>query len=82
MTDELKIEVDRNYDFFQRRLSEFLAEHSGHYVLLKSERVVDFFSGAGDAYRAGLSLYPDRLFSIQKVTDEPVELGLMAVAYS
>lgn len=78
--DRLKIEVDRNYDWFQRNLSLFLDAHRDRYALLKSASVVEFFDAPGEAYRGGLSRYPDRIFSIQQVTDEPVELGFMSIA--
>lgn len=81
MPDELKTEVNRNYDFFQRHLSEFLKERAGQYALLKSESVVDFYDGPGEAYRAGLARYPNRVFSIQRVTSEPVDLGFMSLAF-
>ena len=75
-----KAEIDRNYDFLQRNLARLLKTNCGQYALLKSARVVEFYEGPGEAYRAGLALFSDRLFSIQKITDEPVELGLMSVA--
>jgi hypothetical protein len=78
--DELRAEVDRNYDYFQRRLGGFLADHAGQYALLKSAKIVDFFEGPGAAYRAGLARFPDRIFSIQQVTDQPDELGAMSIA--
>ena len=80
MAESLKDEVDQNYDFFQRSLKTFLKERSGEYVLLKSKAVVDFYDVIGDAYRAGLEKFPDGVFSIQQVTDEPVELGMMTLA--
>jgi hypothetical protein len=80
MALELKQEVDQNYDYFQRNLVRFLREHAGQYALLKSASVVGFFDGPGNAYREGLGRFPDHIFSIQLVTDEPAELGLMSVA--
>jgi hypothetical protein len=82
MQADLKTEVDRNYDWFQRNLSRLLAEHAGEYALLKSEAVIGFYDGPGIAYRAGLARFPDALFSIQQVTDEPIELGFMSLAFS
>lgn len=79
MSDTLSAEVDRNYDFFQRNLARYLGEHAGEYALLKSETVVDFFDGPGDAYREGLRRFSDGLFSIQPVNDEPMELGWASV---
>jgi hypothetical protein len=80
MPNNLKTEVDHNYDFFQRNLSTFLSDHAGQYVLLKDRSVIDFYDGPGDAYRAGLEQYPDEIFSIQEVTDQPVDLGFMSLA--
>jgi hypothetical protein len=80
MQHDLRVEVDRNYDFFQRNLSGFLKDHAGQYALLKSASVVAFHDGPGDAYRAGLAQFCDRIFSIQKVTDEVEDLGFMSLA--
>lgn len=81
MADALRLEVDRNYDFLQRNLSKFLKERANQYALLKSAAVIGFYHNPGDAYRAGLALYPDEIFSIQEVTDRPVDLGLMSLAF-
>lgn len=71
-------EVDRNYDFFVRHLREYLVEHHGQYALLKNARLIDFFMKPGEAYREGLSRFPDAIFSIQEVTDEPIDLGFFS----
>lgn len=71
-------EVDRNYDFFMRHLREYLDAHRDQYALLKSASVVEFFAKPGDAYREGLRRFPDRIFSIQEVTDEPIDLGFFS----
>jgi hypothetical protein len=82
MRETLKIEVDQNYDFFQRKLKSLLTDHKGQYVLLKNRTVVGYFSDPGAAYRAGLKKFPDKVFSVQEVTDEPVELGFMSLAFN
>lgn len=73
-------EIDRNYDFLQRNLAGLLADHRGEYVLLRDTAMVAFFDGPGEAYRAGLSRFPDEIFSVQKIDDQPVELGHMSFA--
>jgi len=80
MANAHRTEIDRNYDFFQRNLNRFLVDHEGAYALLRNAEVVDYFGRVGDAYRAGIKKFPDRLFSIQLVTKEPVELGNWSVA--
>ncbi len=80
MKNDLKAEVDRNYDFFQRNLARYLADHEGQYALLKAQKLVGFYDGPGEAYRAGLAKFADELFSCQKVTDQVDDLGLFSVA--
>lgn len=75
-----RVEIDRNYDYFQRNLSCFLKEHEGEYALLRNQEVVGFFAAIGEAYREGLAQFRDQPFSLQLVTREPVELSNWSVA--
>lgn len=75
-----QIEIDRNYDFFQRNLATFLSEHRGEYALIKDAVVIGWFSGPGDAYRAGLAQFGEQPFSIQEADDRPAELGMGSLA--
>lgn len=81
MSLDLATEIDRNYDFLQRNLAGLLAGHRGEFVLLRDSAPIEFFQRPGDAYRAGLSRFPDEIFSVQKVDDKPVELGHMSIAF-
>lgn len=81
MTDAAqRSEVDQNYDFFQRNLSTVLPKHEGQYALLKAGRFEGFFDKPGDAYREGIVRFPDKLFSIQQITREPLDLGFFSHA--
>lgn len=79
MVDARKVEIDRNFDFFQRNLGLYLKDHAGEFALLKNARLVEFFKGPGDAYRAGLARFSDRMFSVQEVRREPIHLGNMSL---
>lgn len=68
-------QIDGNYDAFQRTLSSLIGQHRDEFALMRDRSVVDFFRTAGDAYRAGLSRFADGVFSIQEVTDQPIDLG-------
>jgi hypothetical protein len=68
-------EIDRNYDFFQRNLSEYLKEHKGDYVLLRACAEEGFFPTAAEAYSVAIARFADKCFSIQEVIAEPVDLG-------
>ena len=74
----LAAEVDRNYDYFQRNLSTFMREHAGEYAVLKAKEVLEFFDKPGEAYRYAVATIPDGIFSIQEVTDEPIDLGFFS----
>jgi hypothetical protein len=79
MNLDRRAEIDRNYDYFQRKLGGLLADHEGQYALIRHKCIVDFYDLPGTAYRAGLSRFSDRVFSVQEVRDEPIELGHFAV---
>lgn len=70
-----KFEVDRNYDVFMRLLASILTEHRDQYALMRDGEIVGFFDKPGEANRAGMELFDDGIFSIQEVTDEPIDLG-------
>ena len=73
-------EIARNYDAFQRRLSEYLASHRNKYALLKAGQVQGFYDTPGEADREGWSRFDDRIYSIQHVTDEPLNPGFLVHA--
>ena len=73
-------EIDQNFDFFQCNLRRFLKDRRGQFALLRSRKVIGFFDGPGEAFRAGLARFPDEIFSIQEVEDRPAEMGLMSLA--
>ncbi|MBC7987239.1 MAG: hypothetical protein H7X93_11325 [Sphingomonadaceae bacterium] len=76
----LSAEVDQNFDYFQRNLTQFLRPHLGRFALLRQRHVVGFFDKPGEANAAGARQFSDGLYSIQQVTDEPVDLGLYSNA--
>lgn len=78
--DLLQAEVDQNYDWFQRNLKNFLADHTGEYAVLRRQTVQGFFESPGEAFRKALADFPDRIFSIQQVVDEPLDLGFLSLA--
>lgn len=73
--DQQSAEVDRNYDAFQRVLADIVSEHRDEYALMREGQIVGFFKNPGDANVAGVAMFADDIFSIQEVTDEPIDLG-------
>lgn len=72
-------QIDGNYDAFQRTLSSLIGQHRDEFALMRDRSIVEFHRTAGDAYRDGLSRFSDGIFSIQEVTDQPVDLGFHSV---
>jgi hypothetical protein len=70
-----RIEVDRNYDVFVRMLAGLLTEHRDELALMRDGKVVGFYKTPRGALEAAAEKFPDGIFSIQEVTDEPIDLG-------
>lgn len=70
-----KLEVDRNYDAFTRLLGGLLADHRDQLALMRDGQIVDFYRTPRQALEAAAERFPDGIFSIQEVTDEPIDLG-------
>jgi hypothetical protein len=70
-----KLEVDRNYDRFVRILGGLLPQHRDQLALMHDGEVVGFYDTPRAALEAASEKFPDGIFSIQEVTDEPIDLG-------
>lgn len=70
-----KLEVDRNYDAFVRMLGTLLSDHRDQLALMRDGKVVGFYETPRRALEAAVEKFPDGIFSIQEVTDEPIDLG-------
>ena len=73
--DRQREEVDRNYDAFTRVLADLLPEHRDQWVLMRSEKIVGIYVKPGEANLAGVEQFEDGIYSIQEITDEPIDLG-------
>lgn len=67
-----------NFHYFQGIVSSLMAEHAGKYALLHSKSLVDIFRRPIEALEVGYEKFADGQFSIQKVTDRPMDLGFMS----
>lgn len=68
-------EIDRNYDAFMRNLGSIINEHRDQLALMRDGIIVGYFDTPREALRAASEQFPDGIFSIQEVTDEPIDLG-------
>ena len=68
-------EVDRNYEAFQALLPGLLETDAGRAALMRDGKLVECFDTDRDAFLAGRAMFADGLFSVQRVSDRPVNLG-------
>lgn len=78
--DARQRQIESNYAAFQAKLSSLLEEHRGEFALMRNGEVVEFFDTARDTYAAGKKMFEDGLFSVQEVTDVPIDLGFFSHA--
>jgi hypothetical protein len=81
MLHAIEAEIERNFDFFQRSLAQFLPNERGRFALLRDCKVIQFYQTPFDAEKAGEVQFPDGLYSIQEVTESPVDLGFFTYAF-
>ncbi len=82
MEQSKESEVRRNYEAFVKQLPELLATRRGKFALMRDGLIVEFYDTAADAYKVGVTNYREGNFSIQEVTDSPVDLGFFSYAVS
>ena len=77
---ELEREGDSNFDVFVEQLHSLMPQHAGEYVLMRNGRMISFHQNANDALAAGRAAFSDGIYSIQEVTDRPIDLGFFSHA--
>ena len=83
MKREKKLEeVKKNYAYYQSILKSLEEEMHGQYMLIKNAKDVGYYDTIEEANSAAHAKFDDGLFSIQKVAQKPVKLGLYRHAYN
>jgi hypothetical protein len=77
---QLEHEVDANYDAFLHHLPEFMRKHANQTALMRQGSVVAFYPTLSDALVAGRKQFEDGIYSVQEVTDRPIDLGFSSHA--
>jgi hypothetical protein len=81
MADLLREQIERNSRAFKEQLPSLIATQRGKFALVRDGQVIEFFDTARDAYVTGQRLFEqDKLFSVQEVTETPVDLGFFSHA--
>lgn len=80
MSTELEAEIDRNLFAFLPRIPILLELHRDEYAVLRDQQVISLHKRLSEALAVAQVQFPDRLFSIQQVTDKPIEQGFFGYA--
>ncbi len=81
-SDQVRRQVDENYKAFQALLPSIIALHQDKFALMKDGQAVGYYTTIEDAYMTANQFYKNEPFSVQKVTDTPVDLGFFSHAVS
>lgn len=73
-------EIDRNLFAFLTKVPDLMDEYRGQFALLKEQRVVSIHAKLSQALAEGAQQFSDGLFSVQQITDRPIELGFFSYA--
>jgi hypothetical protein len=82
MAHSIEVEIDRNYAAFKDLLPSLLVLAEGKYALMRDQRLEGIFDTPGLADRAGYERFGKENYSIQLVSDSPVDLGFYSYAIS
>lgn len=80
MASTREVEIERNYGAFLGLLDNLMIRHEGRYALLRNRKLEGVFDTPGEAVRGGFARFGDHDFSIQLITDDPVDLGFYSHA--
>lgn len=80
MSDPYASEIAENYRCFQAHVSLLMREHAGEYALMHDRKLVGVYPHITAAMEEGHGRYSDGMFSIQRVTDRPLDLGFLSHA--
>jgi hypothetical protein len=78
MPEAREAAIRENFNYFQGVVKSLMESHAGQYALLHSKSVIDIFPRPIEALEAGQAQFADDMFSVQKVTDRPFDLGFMS----
>jgi hypothetical protein len=73
-------EIEENFSAFEGLLDTLLPARAGEFALLRHRDLVEVFPTAKEALTEGHQRFPDGLFSVQRVTDRPLDLGFLSYA--
>jgi len=76
----LETEILGNREAFRAALPALLAKHAGQHAVYRHRELVRIFDKFGDALAYCGDAFGDRIFSIQEITAEAIDMGWFAHA--
>lgn len=73
-------EIEENLKIFLKELPKLLPTYRGKFALLRHKKIIGFYDTVADAVSAAITLYPDKIFSVQQVTDTAFDAGFYSYA--
>lgn len=80
MAKTIQEEVDANFDVFRQILPSIIRDNRDKYALMKDGKILGFYSSPLDARVAAETFIADKVYSIQHVTDQSINLGYFTYA--
>ena len=71
-------QVEQNFKAFSEKLPKLLPIYKDKYALMRNGEIVEICDSLKDAHLTGWQLFEDDLFSVQKITDTKIDLGLLS----
>lgn len=74
-------EIESNFTAFEALLSKLLPTKRGKFAVMRDAQLVRVYDSLAEAVASAHSEFEDGLFSIQEVTNGPLDLGFYSHAY-
>lgn len=78
MSAAIDLEIDRNMFAFQSQLAGILDKYRGQFAVLRDQQIIGIFGSLRKAIDVAHQKFSDGRFSIQEVTDQPIDLGFFS----
>lgn len=75
-------QLQRNREAYDKVREAVEAEHSGRFALMHGGEIIEIYNDSGDAYSIGCEKFGLGNFSIEKIGDTPISLGILAMCAS
>lgn len=68
-------QVKLNYEAFKKLLPELLKQEANKYALMRDGKLIAVYETMPDAITTAETMFSDGRWSIQNITDRPINLG-------